>query len=159
MHAYCMPLHAFGWDALDHWSCHASASRRNDFSTHCQARAQCSHVSRMIAVLIVAEQICKGLVAFWIHAYICYNSLRRWRIVRTECWGHVQERNTEYCERKTEPILLDPVLKLVWHRSWATKSDHRRRWLRRDVTQCWNASKELPLNLVNLILNTSLLSM
>ena len=32
-------LLAFGWETLDHWSCHASSTRCNDFSTHCQARA------------------------------------------------------------------------------------------------------------------------
>ncbi len=130
-------LLAFGWDAFDHRSSHASASRRNDFST--QASAQGHAVSRMIVVLIITVQICKFLIASWIHAYVCCNSLRGWHIICTEWYGHVQDQNTQCIQRKTKAVLMVTVLKRVWHRSRATRSVHCQRWLRRDVKQCRNA--------------------
>ena len=78
---------AFGRNARYHRSGQAGTSRRNDFSTHCEARAQGPHVSGMIAVHIVTVHICKGLLAFWIQAFVCYNSSMLWRIfcAETEC--------------------------------------------------------------------------
>ena len=52
------------------------------------ARAQGPHVSGMIAVHIVTVHICKGLLAFWIHAFVCYNSSMLWRIFCTETECH-----------------------------------------------------------------------
>ena len=119
MKASCAWL-AFGRNALYHRSGQASTSRRNDFSPHCDARAQGPHVSGMIAVHIITVHIWKGLRAFWIHAFVCYNSLRWWRIFRTEteCHWHIQKWNTEYSQRKTRSMLMVAVLQRSWHLTW-----------------------------------------
>jgi len=76
-------MRTFGRDFLDNRSGHTSASRRNDFSSHREARAQGISISRMSAVLIVTIQIGKGSLAIRIHAYECNNPSRWWRIVCT----------------------------------------------------------------------------
>ncbi len=54
MIANASTLLAFGPNALDYRSGHASTLCHNNFSQHCEARAQDPHVLRMNAVPIVS---------------------------------------------------------------------------------------------------------
>ena len=124
------------WNFRDNRSGHASTSRSNYFSSHREVRTQGVDIFCMSSMLIIAKQIWKWLLALWIHAYICNNPPRWWRIVYTEWHGNFQEQYTEYAQRKTESISVLSNLKRDWHRSCWSKSAHLQHGSRRDVMQC-----------------------
>lgn len=119
-------MHTFGRDFGNYRSGHTSTFCRDYFSSHRKAGAQGIRISRMSTVLIVSIQIGKGLFALRIHAYVCNNPSRRWRIVGTELHWCAQRRNpqsTEYGNCKAGVITVYSVLKRVWHRSCGSNQD------------------------------------
>ena len=117
-------MRTFGRDFGNYRSGHTSTFCRDYFSSHRNVGAQGIRISRMSKVLIVSIQIGKGLFALPIHAYVCNNPSRRWRIVGTELhWRAPSQRQnrqtTEYAKHQANVMVetVYSVLKRVWHRS------------------------------------------
>ena len=115
-------MHTSARDFRNNRSGNTSTSRRNYFSSHCKACAQCIHIPRMSSVPIVGMQIGKWLFTLRIHAYVCNNPSRWWRMVGTELHWRAQRQNTQKTEsakHKANVIVetVYSVLKIIGHHS------------------------------------------
>ena len=115
-------MHTSARDFRNNRSGDTSTSRRNYFSSHCKACAQCIHMPRMSSVPIVGMQIGKWLFTLRIHAYVCNNPSRWWRMVGTELHWRAQRQNTQKteCAKHQANVIVETVysvLKIIGHHS------------------------------------------